>query len=212
MFLHPLNKEDKIKFLAVAKLICLSDNPVLVDGKSADEITGQSDLSKVAFRNAETEEKLMMGYVFECGFDAELLAQIFSTSGAIRTGMGGPLSQSMGSPSRVIALVQNKILSEIQSLPLVRQNLPEERIRIAAAVLAELLKDAKESLPAVPKIMLFELMQLCLADGIVSNVEQQLLKEFARLHEIEDFIFDDLLERAKGINRATIQAASVIFE
>ncbi|HCL3953840.1 TPA: hypothetical protein N2C02_004198, partial [Pseudomonas aeruginosa] len=61
-------------------------------------------------------------------------------------------------------------------------------------------------------VILYELLLVALRDGHISNVEWALLKEYQRHHQLEDFIFDDLLERAETLNQEISKTISIILE
>lgn len=205
MNLHLFSDQEKTEFLYIAQLICLSDNPVLWAGKTAEELTGTDDLSKVAFQINETEEIILKNFLRECGNEDTWFSP--PTTSNLPTRLSFLINRDHGEKS-----VEQALLKHIQHLPLNRQNAPEERARIATEVLNKRINSDTTALPSIPKMMLFELFLLCLADGVISNVEWLLLKEFSRLRGIEDYIFEDLLECAESTNKATVKAASVIFE
>jgi len=61
-------------------------------------------------------------------------------------------------------------------------------------------------------VMLFELLLVALRDGNISSIEWALLKEFQQHHKLEDFIFDDLLERAEVLNKEVNKTISIVLE
>ena len=103
---------------------------------------------------------------------------------------------------------------KLKSLPLGKQNDPQARIMVSSSVLEQLCapEGEIEILPSEPKVMLYELFSLALADGEISSVEDALLRKFASLFQIEEFLYDDLLERARGMNREAVKALSIILE
>lgn len=108
--------------------------------------------------------------------------------------------------------VESRLIDVLKSFPLIKIKRPEGRVQAAAVVLKELLKAKQFELPATPKVILFELMLIALRDGNISNIEWALLKEFQQHHQLDDFIFDDLLERAETLNREVNKTVSIILE
>lgn len=214
MFLHLLKEREQEEFMAIAQLICLSDNPLLWDGKTEDELTGESDLSKVKFQEVVAEEEILKGFARECGKES------------YRSWLGARTSafDSIARQTEKRTKVELALLDKIKTVPVFKQNAPEERLKAASVVLSELTKEvdntspfevikgSKDVSPSVHKIMLFELFALCLADGAISNVEMLLLKEFCRIYSIDDDLFADLLERAEASNHAIVKTMSIIFE
>jgi len=202
MFLHLLSDDCQDLFLKIAHLVSISDNTLLWDGKTEAELTGDTDLQKIAVKEVEQEKAVLAQFARECGKDAdEWIGKLFVELG--RWGQG----------EDEVWIAFKKIL---KSLPLGKQNDQEARIMVSFSVLEQLYATIAgneiEFLPAEPKAMLYELFLLALADGEISSVEEALLRKFARLFEIEEFLYDDLLERAQGMNREAVKALSIILE
>lgn len=89
---------------------------------------------------------------------------------------------------------------------------PETRIEASMITLKNLLEDQIYERPSTPKIILFELLLVVLRNGKISDIQLTLLKEIQRHHNVEDFIFDDLVERAEVINLETSKTISMILE
>lgn len=218
MFLHLLDEQNRTEFLELAHLLCVSDNPLLWDGKAEAELTGEADLSKVAFQRQAAEEELLASIARECGDDS-LVGRILSGLGSgaktalsPQTAWPFPTGGSGKTDSTAQGRIERALLSRLKPLPLGRQNALDERQKAAVAVLIERLQVDSEARPEVAKIMLFELMLLSLADGVISEVERALLKVFAERKGIPDYLFDDLLECAEGTNRQASKTVSIIFE
>jgi len=184
MLIKLLPDAEKEHLIELAKLLALSDNPLLWDGKTADEFTSDTDLSALSILKSEQEQALI-----------------------------DDLEQSVGSRSRWYSSeVETRLIEELKAFPIPKVEQPEYRIQAATVVLKELLKELQPETPAAPKIMLFELLLVALRDGHISNIEWLLLKEFQQHHRLEDFIFDDLLERAETLNLEVSKTISIVLE
>lgn len=194
MFLHMLNEDQQIIFLKLAKLVCISDDNILWDGKSENEVTSETNLNAMTLQESEHEGVLLAAFVKECSLDDRMFGNLMTMSRAIE--------------------VQKAFIENLKMLPLGKQNAPEERIQAASVVMSGLLgKLVPETLnPCVPKIMLYELMLLALADGMVSSVECVLLKNLSVMLKVEEFIYDDLMDRAKAMNVEAGKTLSLILE
>lgn len=195
MFLHMLSDKDKEKFLQIATLVSLSDNPLHWGGKTLEELTGNIALDTAAFQEIESEKAVMDSLIRECGKD--------SSHSRLLVGI-----------VRFFSPVEKQFLQKLAVLPLAKMNATNERIETAFAVMKELLHDTGADLwlPSTSKIMLYELMLLALADGEISTVEGALLKHFSALQKLDDYTYDDLLERAEGMNREASKTLSLILE
>lgn len=194
MFLHMLSTDQQTTFLKLAKLLCISDDGLLWDGKTEAEITGETDINKITLQESEHEIALLESFVKECSRDDKMFGNLITMSRAIE--------------------VQKEFIDNLKPLPIARQNVPEERIKAASTVMANIIgKIVTESMsPCVPKIMLYELMLLALADGSYSGVESVLLKNLSFVLKVEEFIYDDLLDRAKAMNVEAGKTLSLILE
>lgn len=199
MFLNMLTEDQQKLFLEIAHLVSISDDPLLWDGKTEAELTGSTDLSKVSFKKSEHEEALMDAFVREC-------------TASQATSIMLPISKLFESSDWVWTSLKNNL----KPLPLGKQNDPNERIAASSEVMRKALKDRDKCMitaqPSAPKIMLYELMLLALADGEISAVESALLKHFADQQKMDDETYSDLLERAKGMNVEANKTLSLILE
>lgn len=185
MLVKYLTYEDKGHLLELAELLSISDNPLLWDGKEKDAITSETDLSELTIQDVERETALI----------AELRAE-------------GATHRRVRNPQ----CIEEKLIKKIKALPLQTADDPENRALAAKTVMIELIEDQKFETPSVPKMMLFELMSMALCDGSISSIEWVLLREFQRHHQLEDFIFDDILERAQTVNREISKTIAIILE
>lgn len=183
MFIRLLSESDKEHLLYLAEILSLSDDPLLWDEKTKEEITSTTDLDRLSFQRNKLETTLLSELANEGG------KSWIYTSG-----------------------IEEKFLEKLKTFPLKTVESPEVRMQTATYILKNLLAEQKCEKPSVPRLMLFELMLLALHDGNISNIEWALLKEFQYHHKLEDFIFDDLLERAESVNREINKTISIILE
>ncbi|MNF61522.1 hypothetical protein HBO14_10425 [Pseudomonas sp. WS 5406] len=191
MLIKLLSNSDKKHLLELSKLLALADKPLLWDGKTSGEFTSSTDLNALTIQEGEQERELI----------AELEQSI-----------GPPSSSAIILGSRRPVDVGARLIDALKKYPIPKAEKPETRVQAATTVLKELLKGKKFELPTAPKVILFELLLVALRDGNITSVEWALLKEFQLHHQLEDFIFDDLLERAETLNQEVSKTISIILE
>lgn len=190
MLFKLLSDADKKHLLEVMKLLALSDKPLLWDGKRKGEITSKTDLDKLSIQKG--------------GPESALIADMES-DGKLQLDFAGIFNSLNVS-------VEESLIKRIKAFPLQEVEEAATRLQAATMVMREILVGKKFELPSVPKLMLFELMLMALCGGSISSIEFALLKEFQVHHKLEDFIFDDLLERAETMNREVSKTISIILE
>lgn len=196
MLLKILSQQDKSDFLAIAELLTLCDKPILWDGKKIEEITPQANFENATIQKSEKEITLMDELEKESGTETSKYKYERSGFFSIRTG----------------ETVEGKLLEKIKNYPFKQIEEPTTRLGAALAVLKDLLKGKKTELPATPKLMLFELMQVALVDGNISSIKMQLLNEFTQHYRLADYVFYELLERAEVTSREINKTITIIFE
>lgn len=190
MLLKQLSLDDKRDFLRIAELLSLADKPVVQEGKFRIRLTYDGSFSSnQSIQRGERESAAMAELVSICERDV-------SAAGA-----------TIGRWD-----MESALLKRTSKLPLHAAEDPATRAAASLEVLRDLLNGKKSEMPAVPKVMLFELMLLALADGSISSIEWQLLNEFKHHHRLEDHIFDDLLERAESTYREAQKTIAIILE
>ncbi|WP_422419041.1 hypothetical protein [Pseudomonas sp. GZD-222] len=189
MLIKLLSDTDKKFLVKVAKLLALSDKPLLWDGKTADELTSGTDLTALSIQEGEQEREL-----------------IADMEGAT------PEHRNLFGIVTFSDEICDRLVEVLKTFPITKVEKPESRVQAATTVLKELLKDKKFELPTAPKVILFELLLVALRDGHISSIEWALLKEYQRHFQLEDFIFDDLLERAETLNKEVSKTISIILE
>lgn len=193
MLVKFLSPEDKEHLLELAELLSLADNPLLWDGKRKDEVTSETNLSNLSIQDVEQESALI----------AELRSE------GDKNGNQSTVSWFFSSDS---SPVKEKLIQKLKTLPIHTAEEHTNRAEAAKTVLKELLEGKKFEIPSVPKLMLYELMSMALCDGSISSIEWVLLKEFQHHHHLEDFILDDILERAEIVNKEVSKTIAIILE
>lgn len=195
MLIKLLSDEDKKHLLELAKLLAVSDKPLLWDGKPSDELTSSTNLDALSIQEGEQERELIA--------DLEVSAGV-NQSGLYAFAFASAFSSSSG--------VHERLIEVLKTYPITKVEKPESRVGAATTVLRELLEDKAFELPTAPKVILFELLLVALRDGHISSIEWALLKEYQLHHQLDDFIFDDLLERAEALNQEVSKTIAIILE
>ena len=184
MLIKLLSDSDKNHLIELAELLALADKPLLWNGKRREEIAADEiDFNTLSIQEGEPER--------------ELIAE---------------LKQSVDSHSFCYFSEDSRLIKELKTFHRLKVESPETRVQAATTVLKEMLKGKKFELPSPPKVILFELLLVALRDGHISSIEWALLKEFQWHHQLEDFIFDELLERAETLNQEVSKTISIILE
>lgn len=208
MFLQMLSSDEQSLFLKAAWLVSISDNPLLWGGKTEDEITSNTDLENITFVHNKAERAILEGFMNECD----------------RKDFADEDDEAQWLEDSLIEKIKEQPIKK-QSDPLLRQQLAEETLSELfssrsggiglfqfATRVANQEKTFQPSSPSAAKIMLYELLLLALADGSVSGIEGVLIKKFCTLLQIDDETYDDILERAEGMNREAAKTLSLILE
>ncbi len=211
MLLKMLSKTEKRHFLDLADLLIMADKPLLWEGKTSEELTSSTNLDELTVEKSEQ--------------DRELMAELEQSAGMQRE--GGTLSAGLSLPQlmkqkRMSSFgfeidggrsdVMNRLVDALKVYPFIKMERPETRVQAALTVLLELLNGKKYDLISTSKVILFELLLVALRDGRITSTKLALLKEFQRYHKLEDFTYDDLLERAEVLNQEISKTISIILE
>lgn len=188
MFIKMLPDEEKDLLVELAKLLALSDNTLLWDGKTKEELTSDSDLNKLSIQKHELE--------------TELLDEMKKSD--------DPFSNIFGNTFKNDT--EALLIEKLKSYPLAKIDAPENRLQAAKAVLRVLLDGKKTSDLVTPKVFLFQLFLVALRDGKISNIEWMLLKEIQQHYLLPDFIFEDLLQRSEALNSEICKTLALILE
>ncbi|WP_374088435.1 hypothetical protein [Methylomicrobium lacus] len=187
MLIKLLPESEKELLLDLTKLLTLSDNPLLWGGKPSDELTSNSDLTDISIQKDEQEDELIADFERSAGFSSFWSA-------------------------RKSERVERQLIEELKKLPISKIEQAESRLHAATTVLKKHLEGKSFNFPSTARIILFELILAALRDGNISNIEQALLKEVQLHCQLEDFIFDDLLERAEALNNEISKTISIVLE
>ncbi|ATA18936.1 hypothetical protein EDC48_10233 [Gibbsiella quercinecans] len=190
MLIKMLPYEKKALLVELDRLLALSDNPLLWDGKTKDELTSDSDLNNLTIQKDSLETELLE--------EMEQYSPGLSDKGVF----GGVFSRS----------AEDNLIEKLKVYPLSRIDAPGSRIQAATAVLKILLEDKKTENLATPKIIIFQLFLVALRDGQISSIEWMLLKDIQLYFKVPDFIFKDLLDRAEELNSEVSKTLSLIIE
>lgn len=193
MLIKMLPKNYRDHMLDLASLMAVSDKPILWDGKTYDEITAETSLELISLKVGDEERELISDLEISAGTDNSFISGMFD---------GGD----------GITRITSQLTEVLKKYPFTKMENPGTRVGAATTVLQELLEQKKYDLPSTPKIILYELFLVALHNGHISGVEWALLKEFQRYHKLEDFIFDDLLERAETLSQEISKTISIILE
>lgn len=188
MLIKLLPEQEKPLLLDLVELLALSDNPVLWDGKKYDEITSDTDLSNLSIQIDAQENELIADLEHSAGCPEHRESSWLSTS------------------------VKKRLIQQLKTFALNKVELPESRMAASQAVLAQLLEGRTTDRPENPKIMLFEMLLVALRDGSISSIEQKLLRAFQHHYQLEDFIFNDLQERAEALNAEVSKTIALVLE
>lgn len=187
MLVKLIPADDREHFLELSCLFSFADKPIFWDGKNYEDITSSTDLSKLSIQEGEQERELIEELHINCG----LYDEIDYNSRRIR----------------------EKMINKLKEQPITKVQDPKIRAQAANSVLHELLEEKGEyNSISTPKTILFQLILIALKDGKISAVERDLLREYQTRHNLEDFIFDDLLERAEAINQEISKTIAIIME
>lgn len=192
MLIKLLPQDERRLLLELCKLLALSDNPILWGGKTYDELTSDADLSELSIQTDELENEMIAELEASLGDEIPFL-NLMSFSG-----------------NR--AEVQRKLIEKLQTYPISKVERVENRIEATSMVLSELLADYTTERPEIPKIMLYELILVAFKDGAISDVEMSFLKTFQKYFQLEDFILDELMERAIALNNELSKTLAIVLE
>ena len=199
MLIKLLPESEKDLLLDIAKILVLSSNALLWGAKKSDELTLESNLDDISIQTDEKEKELIKDLSQSIGIDISQNSFFHKTPNLFGSFL---FNES----------IERKLISEIKKAPIKNIESTENRAHAAKSVMAIALKDKHNEQPEPPKIMLFELFLVALRNGSISNIEFALLKDFQFHYGLEDFVFDDLLERAEALNNEVSKAISIVLE
>lgn len=215
MLFKMLSKAEKQHVLDLADLMIMADKPLLWGGKTSDELTSDTNLDEFTIEESEQDRELMAELENSAGVERKGRLSSVSTS-VMKFHQQRKARYSGGdtetNKDRLHTHIMDRLTKVLKTFPLIKMEKPETRIQAATTVLAELLEDKNYERLTTPRIILFELLLIALRDGHISNTESALIKEFQRYYQLEDFIYDDLLERAEVLNQELSKTIAIILE
>jgi len=201
MLLKQLSDEDARVFVRVAELLSLADKPILWNGKPRSEIAAKDiGSAKISLKRSEKQVAAMK----------ELVLAVYAKGKDLDRYGSGFVDATNGESARLE--IESQLITRIESLSLDSIDDPVCRMNIARELLAATLRDKKAATPFVPKLMLFELMLFILGDGGISVIQWNLLDEFSRHYQVDDYIVHDLLERAEVTHQEAQKTVAIILE
>lgn len=216
MLFKMLSKAEKQHVLDLADLMIMADKPLLWGGKTSDELTSDTNLDELTIEESEQDRELMAELENSAGVEREG-GGFFGVSTSVMKFHQQRMARYSGGDTetnkdRLHTHIMDRLTKVLKTFPLIKMEKPETRIQAATTVLAELLEDKNYERLTTPRIILFELLLIALRDGHISNTESALIKEFQRYYQLEDFIYDDLLERAEVLNQELSKTIAIILE
>lgn len=211
MFLDQLSKEQQTLFLRMSSLLACADDVIVErkNDKGDDSLSPelQRALHQFFGRGNNSYKDYTLNQSVE---ELEHIKQAL--------GMGEILQAS--TVKEIMIEIRDDFLDAIAPILKMYNNeaSPEMRFNVAKTLLDKYMLDCGEEawfenlLPEVRKVIVFELYALALADGLISAEEQRLLLHMAMALGVQEFIAKDLHEAALNINRAILEAKTIICE
>lgn len=206
MLLHALNQDQKVQFLRIATLFSLIDQPAIdwnevPENEYPDDVVG--DFRSIL--EGEKQGAILDMFLRECGED--------TSRSLMYVGIGE-------NPDYNYMDVEKEILDRMSSFTTNIRRMPAVRREVANSILAKYLKanaaprmnDENLKLPHAPKVMLFELIWLCLSGGKMSDIQAGMLEALAREAHIDTDTFDEILERATSFLDTSNKTLEFILE
>lgn len=213
MFLNQLSKNEQKLYFNIAIVLTAIDNPIdEKDGVLPEFLRKVYNADPVRFA-----EQLKPDYKWK----AKILKRIESEIDLLKKSIfdGYEHANSYETQKTINSVFQDyeKLIFTVD--PDADEDEPvlsdaEQRLFFANKLLRRYIREAelKDMLPSARKVMIFELCALSLADGEITELEQNCIKKVSKLLDVEEFIFFDLQESAKSINRALSEALAIISE
>lgn len=213
MYLHMLSKEQQELFLSLAMLLKISDDELLWEGKTLDEVTPTTNFEDVSFVASKEEVSILNRYLSELD-KLESLTKIdlskVSTGIAMRlTGVIGVF----GTHKR--ENISSRFIKSLSKHPVHKQNDQETRIKVIDEIFNETFDTEIKSLeisPASAKIIIYELQILSLADNQVSKSEQNIIDRLSLIFNMDNYIKEELLECAIETSKQVTKTLALILE
>ncbi len=213
MFAQSLPHTKRRELLKIVRLLQTFEAPLLWGGKTEEDITGNTDLSDISFKISDFLKELWINAARIYGDDKDL-SQKDSTG------------------------IIDKLLNEICVLRITRQNDKDERLKIATALLSEIIntqgktktpletdfstefeeifgdrfsKSEKTSFNESThlRIILFEAMRL---SGVLTDSKRNLLQVASVAYGIDGESFNELLAQALALHKEMKRSVNLVLE
>lgn len=203
MFLKKLCKLDQEALLMHAVVLACSEAEALWDGKTFDELTSNDRFATLELSDKGPIFDCLVSMILECLPDADSSVSYYfdqfsidDVKGALEEILGElPLGQVNDSVARLKAI---EIFQKILFNGGESEDVEEDLIFFKS--------------PESAKIALFELFNLAMSEGAVSDLKKTYITSFAEYYKVEDFIQKDIFELASEINAQIGKAISLILE
>lgn len=211
-----LSGADKIYLREFLEILSIADKPLLWDGKRKEEISSETDLRNISIQKGAQEtaflKEIYPDIIPSTKSDPR---EAVKENAKLKVESDVAYMKAIWDANKAgakLGSVERRLLDEIKTFPLQSVEDPEIRLQVATNIFKEMLGEMKFDFPSIPKIMLYELMSMSLCNGAISSIEWALLKEFQHHHQLEDFIFEDILERAETTTKEVSKTISIILE
>ncbi len=223
MYLQMLSQEQQKLFLSLAVLLKISDDEILWEGKTLDEVTPTTNFEDVSFVTSKEEIAILNRYLSELD-KVETLTKNdlvgFSSRksvGTIGAGTTSPLFMMSLITSSIYhkGNINNRFINYLSKYPVHKQNEQETRLKVIDEIFNDMFYSEIESLeisPASAKIIIYELQILSLADNQVSLTEKNIIDRLSLIFNIDDYIKEELLECAVETSKQVTKTLALILE
>ena len=224
MFAHSLPKAQKRDLLKIVRLLQVFEAPLLWEGKTADELTGNTNLGDIKFNISDA-----LGQVWENA--TRLYGDKNDLDDPDSTGFVKGWLNDLDDPDST-GIVEG-LLDRIRELRITLQNDMAERQTIATAVLKEqILEKSKNSLdgllgrsffsaieenkenilPKDARIVLFEAMRLSFHGSGPTDPKRELLQIVSMAYGIDGESFNELFAQAIALNKEIKRSINLVLE
>ena len=186
-----ISDDEKEKLICLIRLILLLDSALLWDGKTEEELTGETNMRNVSVNISDLKEKNFKDTI-----------KLFNSS------------SNYCSYDFTHENIDNIFIRKIRPLRLGVKN--DEHLKVALEVMKEDILGQKEvnfsEKYTTSRVMLFEMMKFCLENDGIYESRKQLLKSFSQYYDIEDQYFNDLLKQTQIVHKEIQKTIYLILE
>ncbi len=155
MYLHMLGKEEQKLFATLAMLLKYSDDELLWEGKTIDEVTSKTNFEDISFIPSEGEKSILDRYLFELDKLDEDDKNFWN--------IGDLFSNYFSFSQFPMDIRYRNFVQYLSEYPIHKQNDLEIRIEVIDKIFDETFEDEIKSLelsPSSAKIIIYELQIL----------------------------------------------------